>query len=100
VIIKIIKDHNFNKKNFVSKIYNFSNLGGCSWYDFAKEILFISKLTCKITPIKSHEYPLPAKRPKYSILNKKKIIKDYGLDIRHWKDSLKICLKNLENFSN
>jgi dTDP-4-dehydrorhamnose reductase len=96
-ILKIIDDKNFNQNDFSSKIFNYSNLGGCSWYDFAKEIVSVSKINCKITPIKTQDYPLPAIRPKYSILSKKKIIKEFEIDIKHWKESLKVCLENLSN---
>ena len=50
---------------------------------------------CQLNPINTEEYPLPAKRPKYSILSKKKIVEEYDLNIVHWKDSLRFCLKNL-----
>ena len=96
-ILKIINDENFNDIDFSSKVFNYSTSGGCSWYDFAKEIIKVSKINCKIEPIKTQDYPLPAKRPKFSILSKKKIKKEYDLEIKHWKDSLKICLENLEN---
>lgn len=96
-ILKIIYDENFNDSDFSSKVFNYSNSGGCSWYDFAKEIIKVSKINCTIEPIKTQDYPLPANRPKYSILSKKKIKKEYDLEIKHWKDSLKICLENLEN---
>lgn len=77
------------------EIFNFSNEGVCSWYDFAKEIIELKKINCKITPIESIDYPTPANRPFYSVLNKSKISKTLNIEIPHWKDSLKICLQKL-----
>ncbi|SFV53974.1 dTDP-4-dehydrorhamnose reductase [hydrothermal vent metagenome] len=78
-------------------IYHYSNEGVASWYDFAKSIFEISNINCKVNPIETHQYPTPAKRPYYSILNKAKIKKDYGLDIPYWRDSLKDCLLKTSN---
>jgi len=77
------------------EIYHYSNEGVLSWYDFAKEIMKMEKLNCRINPIETKEYPTPAKRPHYSILNKSKIKKDFDIIIPYWKDSLKECLKEL-----
>lgn len=75
-------------------IWHFSNEGVCSWYDFAREIVARSALTCEICPIESAQYPTPAKRPFFSVLNKKKIKDDFNLKINHWQESLTECLKN------
>lgn len=74
-------------------IYHFTNEGVCSWYDFAVEIMRLSKLSCKVLPITSAEYPTKAKRPFYSVLDKNKIKKTFHLEIPHWKESLEQCLK-------
>ena len=66
-----------------------------TWYEFAKEIISIYGINCQVNPINTEAFPLPAKRPKYSILSKKKISHEYALNIQHWKDALKACLKNL-----
>jgi dTDP-4-dehydrorhamnose reductase len=66
-----------------------------SWYDFAKEIMKMAKLTCKINPIETSQYPTPAKRPHYSLLNKSKIKSEFNIEIPYWKDSLSNCLKEL-----
>ena len=81
--------------NTQTEIYHYSNEGVCSWYDFAKEIMKIAKLTCKINPIETSQYPTPAKRPLYSLLNKSKIKNDYTIDIPYWKDSLGECLRKM-----
>ena len=75
------------------EIYNYSNEGVLSWYDFAKEIMKMAKLNCKINPIETFEYPTPAKRPHYSLLNKSKIKSTFNIEIPYWKDSLDECLK-------
>ena len=81
--------------NEQSQIYHYSNEGVTSWYDFAKEIMKMAKLPCKINPIETSHYSTPAKRPHYSLLNKAKIKKDYGISIPYWKDSLRTCLVQL-----
>lgn len=81
------------KSKDLSGIYHFSNEGVCSWYDFAIEIKKNLNLKCDINPILSSEYPTPAKRPNYSVLNKNKIKSDLGIKIPHWTESLELCLK-------
>ncbi len=75
--------------------FHYSNEGVCSWYDFAKEIFELSQVEMKITPIESRDYPQKASRPHFSVLNKKKIKQTLNIEIPHWKESLKLCLKNL-----
>ena len=75
------------------EIYNYSNEGVLSWYDFAKEIMTMAKIDCSINPIETKEYPTPAKRPHYSLLNKAKIKKQFNIEIHYWKDSLACCLE-------
>lgn len=70
-------------------IYNFSNEGQCSWYDFAKEIFKINNVTISLNPIPTTSFPTPAKRPAYSVLDKTKIKKVFGVEIKDWKESLK-----------
>jgi dTDP-4-dehydrorhamnose reductase len=82
-------------KNECVEIYHYSNEGVLSWYDFAKEIMRMAKLSCTINPIETKEYPTPATRPHYSLLNKLKIKRDFGIIIPYWKDSLDVCLKIL-----
>lgn len=70
-------------------IYNYSNEGECSWYQFSEEIKKINKSKIKINPILTSDYLTPAKRPKYSLLDKTKIKNTFGISIPDWKDSLK-----------
>ncbi len=82
-----------NKENV--EIYHYSNEGVCSWYDFAKAIFELSGTQCDVKPIETKEYPTPATRPHYSLLNKAKIKKEVNLTIPYWKDSLKECLQKM-----
>lgn len=84
-----------NSEEFIPGIYHFSNEGACSWYDFAKEIHDLTKVNCNVVPIETKDYPTPAKRPHYSILNKSKIKTTYNLTIRHWKTALIECISKL-----
>ena len=77
------------------EIYNYSNEGVLSWYDFAKEIMKMAKLNCKIKAIETYQYPTPAKRPHFSLLNKSKIKSKFNLEIPYWKDGLDDCLVRL-----
>jgi dTDP-4-dehydrorhamnose reductase len=78
-------------------IYHFSNEGVCSWFDFAWEIQNYTKSKCLVKPIESKDYPLPAKRPAYSVFNKAKIKNTFNIDIPYWKSSLYTCLDFLIN---
>lgn len=88
VILHIIKAHSIDYG-----VYNYSNEGVGSWYDFAKEIFNQYKIDIDLKPIRSEEYPTPAERPKFSVLDKSKIKNTFGLHIPHWKDSLAVALK-------
>ncbi len=79
-----------------TKLYHYSNEGVCSWYDFAKAVFELSNTECTVSPIEAKDYPTPAKRPFYSVLNKAAIKQHYQLNIPYWKDSLQTCLKNLK----
>jgi len=94
-LAKAILDIIPNIKNEKVTIYNYSNEGVLSWYDFSKEIMKMAKINCQINPIETKEYPTPAKRPHYSLLNKAKIKKEFNITIPYWKDSLDECLKTL-----
>ena len=83
-LLEIIKS---DKKDF--GIYNYSNEGQCSWYDFAKKIFEINKIEIDLQPIPTLAYPTPAKRPAFSVLDKSKIKKVFGVEILEWEVSLK-----------
>lgn len=84
-----------NIKNKSPEIYHYSNEGVASWYDFAKAVFEFSDVTCEVNPITTDQYPTPAKRPHYSLLNKSKIKNDFGITVPYWRDSLRACLKEL-----
>lgn len=71
-------------------IYNFSNEGSCSWYDFAKKIFEINDIKIELNPILTNAYPTPAIRPKYSVLDKSKIKTTFGIEIKSWEEALLI----------
>lgn len=77
-------------------IYHFTNEGVASWYDFTKAIFEITGKTTKVNPIRTTQYPTPAKRPSYSVLSKDKIKRNYGIEIPYWRDSLQRCIKELQ----
>ena len=76
--------------------YHFSNEGVISWFDFTKAIFKIAGLKTKVNAIESFEYPTAAERPAYSVLNKRKI-KEAGVNVPYWMDSLAQCIELLEN---
>lgn len=76
-------------------IFHFTNEGVCSWYDFAKKIMDLKHLSCKVSPILSKDFPTIARRPHYSVLDKSEIKDKVQIKIPHWEDSLKECLKLL-----
>ncbi len=77
-------------------VYHFSNEGVCSWYDFAKLICELSGNTCDIQPCYSEEFPSPVKRPHFSVLDKSKIKRTFGVKVPYWTDSLKVCINELK----
>lgn len=82
-------------KNESPEIYHYSNEGAASWYDFATAIFELSGVKCTVNPITSDEYPIPAKRPHYSLLNKSKIKNNFNISIPYWRNSLQACLNTL-----
>jgi dTDP-4-dehydrorhamnose reductase len=82
---------------WVPGIYNYSNEGVISWFDFATEIRTIIHSSCKVNPITTEQFPTPAKRPAYSGLDKTKIQATYPVPIKEWKESLKVCIKKLQS---
>ncbi|MBU2651278.1 MAG: dTDP-4-dehydrorhamnose reductase [Bacteroidetes bacterium] len=78
-----------------TEIFHFSNEGVASWYDFAKAILRMAGIGCKVFPVSTEDYPLPAKRPFYSVMNKSKIKQFLGMEIPYWLDSLEKSLHSI-----
>lgn len=85
------------EKGIKPGVYHYTNEGVASWYDFTKAIHRIYGIQgCNVKPLHTDEYPTPAKRPHYSILDKTKIKKTFGIEIPHWEESLKDCIELLE----
>ena len=83
-------------KGIVPGIYHFSNEGVISWYDFTKAIHRIAGITtCHVRPLHTAEYPTPANRPHYSVLDKTKIKQTYGIEVPYWEESLAECVEKL-----
>ena len=93
VIYNIVENNKYKGNN---GIYHFSNEGVCSWYDFAHEISELARTECDIRPCHSNEFPSKVNRPHYSVLDKTKIKTTFGLTIPYWKDSLRVCISNLQ----
>jgi dTDP-4-dehydrorhamnose reductase len=92
-ILAYSKETNINTKG---NVYHYSNEGVASWYDFARAIMDLGEVDCKIKPIETKDYPTAAKRPHFSILNKAKIKNDFEIEIPYWRDSLAICISKLK----
>jgi dTDP-4-dehydrorhamnose reductase len=91
-ILEIIKNKEFREEDQTTQIYHYSNEGEISWYEFAQEIFKIAKIDCKVSPITTQQYPMPAKRPKYTVMDKDKIVGMFNVNPVSWEDSLEKCL--------
>ena len=89
-ILRILRSH-----QWVPGIYHFTNEGAASWYDFAHAIFRLARKDVKLTPIPTEDFPTPAARPAYSILDRQRIKATYGVEIPHWEDALEDCLRKL-----
>ena len=85
-------------KGVVPGVYHFSNEGVISWYDFTKAIHRLAGITtCHVRPLHTAEYPTPANRPHYSVLDKTKIKQTYQMEVPYWEESLRECIEKLMN---
>lgn len=89
--ILLIIDHENFKENY--GVYNYSNLGVASWYDFAAQIKMFGGFDLQLNAINTASYPTPAQRPSYSVLDKSKLQSVFGINIPNWVDALKDCMK-------
>jgi len=89
LITYIIEEHLLDRNG----VYNYSDEGVCSWFDFASEINSLLGHTCRIVPCRSEEYPTPAERPHYSVLDKAKVKRDFGIEIPYWRHSLAMAVQ-------
>ena len=93
--IQILND--VNAGAIIKGIYHYANAGETTWFDFAQKIKELAGLDCQLTAINSDQFPTPAKRPAYSVLNTQKIEKDLNLHIPHWELALSDCILQLKN---
>ena len=91
VILEIIKSKEFREENQTTQIYHYSNKGEISWYEFTKEIFKLARIDCKVNSITTQQYLTPAKKPKQSLLDNKKIEKVFIIKQKNWKKSLQTC---------
>ena len=89
-LITYIIEENLLDRNGV---YNYSGEGVCSWFDFASEINSQMGHTCRVVPCRSEEYPTPAERPHYSVMDKSKVKCDFGIEIPYWRHSLAMAVQ-------
>lgn len=78
------------------ELFHYANQGVASWYDFAKAIFEICGTNIKVKPIETTQYPTPAKRPFYAVMNKGNIVEKFKIEIPYWRDALKQCMENLK----
>ena len=90
-VVKVLGSH-----QWVPGIYHFTDEGAASWYDFAKAVFRIARRQVKVVPIPTEDYPTPASRPYYSILDRTRIKATYGVEIPHWEESLQTCIAELD----
>jgi dTDP-4-dehydrorhamnose reductase len=93
-ILQVVNQWHSGNQTF--GIYHYTNSGIISWYDFACEIKALSGLNCTVHPVASSEYPTPAKRPSYSVMDTHNIVEDFKVELVDWKKSLKICIDKLK----
>ena len=95
-ILTIVNNKNCLDKQQSTEVYHYSNEGRISWYDFAREIFRIAKIDCKVNPITTNQYPIPAKRPKNTLINKDKISHRFNIDIFDWRKAIESCISILK----
>jgi len=84
-----------NTGKVIKGVYHFANVGETTWFNFAAKIKAIAGLSCDLQPIETKDFPTPAKRPAYSVLDTSKIEQDLAIDIRHWEAALKYCIDQI-----
>ena len=95
-IVHIISNMKNSPAFFNPGIYHFSNEGVCSWYDFAVMIFKIAGISCHVKPVLTSEFPTPAHRPAYSVLNNSAFCSKFGFEVPHWIDGLERCFVQLK----
>lgn len=96
VILKIIGNEQLQQGHWKPGIYNFSNEGIITWYEFAAAIKEMINCPCDVKPITTSAYPTPANRPAYSVLDKTKIQETFAVQLKDWKESLAVCIEKIK----
>jgi len=91
-ILEVINNKAFKEVGQETQTYHYSNEGEISWYEFAKEIFELAKIDCQVNPINTEQYPTTAKRPRNTLMNKRKI---KHIEIKNWKKSICIAIKKI-----
>lgn len=94
-IMEVVENGKWKMENGVAGIYHYCNAGVISWYDLAVAIKELTGSSCRINPITTSQYPTPAKRPPYSVLDTTKIRETFHIHPKPWKESLQVCLKKI-----
>ena len=92
--MKMIEAMNAGKS--IKGVYHYANTGETTWFDFAAKFKAIAGLDCALNPIETKDFPTPAKRPAYSVLDTSKIEEALSIAIPHWEDALASCMKEIE----
>lgn len=95
-IMRILQMASENRESFIPGVYHYANEGVCSWYDFAIMIFKLAGISCKVNAVRTDAYPTPARRPAYSVMDKRKIKEQFGLTIPYWVDSLEAVIENYQ----
>ena len=95
VILEMIRTEKERNQSPRFDIYHYSNLGMCSWYEFASTIVELAGTRCRIIPVESSDYKTKARRPRYSVMSKAKIMAEFNIRPPHWKESLIVCMNEL-----
>jgi dTDP-4-dehydrorhamnose reductase len=95
-MMHIIANCQLSIANWIPGLYHYSNQGRISWFEFAVAIKELTGSSCTVNPIPSEQYPTPAKRPAFSLLDTNKIRNTFGCSIPEWRESLKECIKLLK----
>jgi dTDP-4-dehydrorhamnose reductase len=89
--------HIIDSKKWKEGIYHFSNEGIISWFDFATEIRSLIHSACIVSPITTEQFPTPAKRPHFSVMDKTKIQQTFAVSLKNWKESLRLCISKINS---
>ena len=100
ICLDILSNNFLTQISEKGRIYHYSNEGKASWFDFASEIVKIGNIDCKVLPVLSKDYSKKVRRPNYSVLDKRKIKKDFNIEIPNWQDSLKNCILKIKKYKN